>query len=728
MHDKENLLSLTSFLNIFNESSANLATLKIPDLSSYMLFILASRCLPIYCRKLFEAENSAEYPSISQLLAFVKARIQVLENAESNPGCISLVKSASKPVLSKSLGHKSPRVSLVGVDVSGPRISAKCQHCKGNHFIDRCFKFKKLNVKARRDAIRILHLCFICLSDKHLVSQCTSLKSCSKCNSKHHVLLHLDTSSIDVGEHTIPAPEPSKDVLSLTSVGTSHNVMLGTALVQIRDNSGSMYIVRALIDGCSQISALTSKCVERLGLKVKRWTAPITSLAGVAVPKVVGHVKCTVTPRYVDSLQLQTTAWVLDSITKFMPTQPLPIVFKDLYSHLAMADPNFAKPGPVDMLIGANLYPEVMENGKVIVKKNCPAAFNTIFGWIIVGSVPISDLGKPHCGLVSLSVSLEDNLQRFWQMEEPDPAPIEFSEQGLCELLFCNQMSRREDGRFTVPLPFRGSGVPKAFDGSRQVAMRRFLNLERKLQTNPPLYDSYRRFMNEYLELGHMSLASRPGLYHILHHAVLKDPRDVSKVRVVFDASASCYSGISLNDCLYTDAKLQADIVDILLRFRSFQYVFTTDVCKMYRQILINSEHRPYQHILWRSSPTDEVLEYELNTVTYGTRCAPFLALRVVQFIYEHDCTKEVAVKEALQLQTYVDDIFLGADSAEELLKFKTSLINILKRSGFQLKKWLSNSKIVLDSIPVEDRLVESIAIDGCPKVLGLQWKPYGRM
>ncbi|XP_008183129.1 uncharacterized protein LOC103309449 [Acyrthosiphon pisum] len=133
----------------------------------------------------------------------------------------------------------------------------------------------------------------------------------------------------------------------------------------------------------------------------------------------------------------------------------------------------------------------------------------------------------------------------------------------------------------------------------------------------------------------------------------------------------------------------------------------------MYRQILINSEHRPYQHILWQFSPTDEVRDYELN----------------IQYISEHDCDKEIAVKEVLQLQTYVDDIFMGADSVDELLNFKTALIDILKRSEFHLKKWLSNSDRVLDSIPSEDRLVESIAMDaiddGIPKVLDLQWKPF---
>jgi len=268
------------------------------------------------------------------------------------------------------------------------------------------------------------------------------------------------------------------------------------------------------------------------------------------------------------------------------------------------------------------------------------------------------------------------------------------------------------------------------FEGSRQLAIKRFLNLEAKLQGNPDLYESYRNFMQEYLSLGHMSVATRPGLYFIPHHAILKNSVETSKVRVVFDASASCHSGRSLNDCLHTGTKLQRDIFDILLRFRSFRHVFTTDVCKMYRQILVNSEFRPYQHIFWRTSNTDQLIEYELNTVTYGVNCAPCLALRVIQFNAENDCNEDLEVREALQFQTYVDDIFMGADTAEELLSAQASLLNVMKRAGFQLKKWLSNSDTVLDKIAPEDRLVESIPMDsieeGIPKVLGMQWKPRG--
>jgi len=71
---------------------------------------------------------------------------------------------------------------------------------------------------------------------------------------------------------------------------------------------------------------------------------------------------------------------------------------------------------------------------------------------------------EPHCGLISLSVSLEETLNKFWQVEEPNVAPREFTEHGQCEQIFCNQMSRLDDGRFSVPLPFR---VPVSLDTYR---------------------------------------------------------------------------------------------------------------------------------------------------------------------------------------------------------------------------------------------------------------------
>lgn len=52
----------------------------------------------------------------------------------------------------------------------------------------------------------------------------------------------------------------------------------------------------------------------------------------------------------------------------------------------------------------------------------------------------------------------------------------------------------------------------------------------------------------------------------------------------------------------------------------------TSDVAKMYRQVLVAEVDRDLQRILYCSDPQDQLKDYKLMTVTYGTRCASFLA------------------------------------------------------------------------------------------------------
>ncbi|XP_029348169.1 uncharacterized protein LOC103309132, partial [Acyrthosiphon pisum] len=124
------------------------------------------------------------------------------------------------------------------------------------------------------------------------------------------------------------------------------------------------------------------------------------------------------------------------------------------------------------------------------------------------------------------------------------------------------------------------------------MAVKRFESLERKLLANPQLQTLYKEFMDEYLALGHMSIAPTPGHYFVPHHAIYKADDGDAKIRVVFDASARCSTGPSLNSCLLPGKKLQQDIIDVLTRFRIHQHAFTADICKMYRQIQVLPEYR----------------------------------------------------------------------------------------------------------------------------------------
>ncbi|XP_008206110.1 uncharacterized protein LOC103316095 [Nasonia vitripennis] len=136
--------------------------------------------------------------------------------------------------------------------------------------------------------------------------------------------------------------------------------------------------------------------------------------------------------------------------------------------------------------------------------------------------------------------------------------------------------------------------------------------------------------MGDYLQLGHMELvppAERESAVrsYLPHHPVFKQDGS-GNIRVVFNASQLDENGVSFNYYLHTGPKLQEDIVIILIRWSFFQFVFTCDIVKMFRQFRVHPDDADWQRIFWRPDVESPVEVYRLTTVTYGTACAPFLA------------------------------------------------------------------------------------------------------
>jgi len=144
--------------------------------------------------------------------------------------------------------------------------------------------------------------------------------------------------------------------------------------------------------------------------------------------------------------------------------------------------------------------------------------------------------------------------------------------------------------------------------------------------------------MKEYLDLRHMTNVTYDEIHNpeipvffIPHHFVRKEESTTTKFRVVFDGSIKSSSGVSLNDALMIVPTLHDHLVDIITRFRCHVVAFTADIAKMYRQILVSLSNCDMQRILWRFDQAHPVQELRLQTVPYGTSCAPYLATYVLQ-------------------------------------------------------------------------------------------------
>ncbi|XP_015121522.1 uncharacterized protein LOC107044229 [Diachasma alloeum] len=229
--------------------------------------------------------------------------------------------------------------------------------------------------------------------------------------------------------------------------------------------------------------------------------------------------------------------------------------------------------------------------------------------------------------------------------------------------------------------------------------------------------------MEEYISLDHMTLCDETGGgYYLPHHAVIKDSSETTKVRVVFDASAKTSTDISLNDTLLVGPTIQNTIFEQVLRFRTHRYVITADIEKMYCQILVHLDDRQFQKVLWPYQ--GNLRTFQLNTVTYGTAAAPFLAVRTIQQLARdeaHDFPR--ASKLLFHDYDYVDDFIPGADSLDELLTIRVEMIALLSRGGFVIRQWSSNHRSALNTIDKRffnlDCLIKN---DTVQKTLGIIW------
>jgi len=302
---------------------------------------------------------------------------------------------------------------------------------------------------------------------------------------------------------------------------------------------------------------------------------------------------------------------------------------------LSFADLDPISSCPIELLIGADLCPQIIRDGVRRDPARTLLAQNSIFGWILSGQVySVAKLEK-HIHVHHATTLDEVNilLKRFWELDSIPTSSAFSAEEQRCEDHFSRTHSRLNSDRYMVRIPFK-SDPPIDIGNSRSLAESALLHQERRFDRDPNLRDSYRACLAEYKRAG-ICMRFRPTSTNfprtiMPHHAVLKNSA-TTRVRVVFNASAPSSNGSSVNDHQLIGPKLQTNIVSIILRWRLYRVVFCVDIAQMYRQILVHPADRRHQLILWRRASMEEIATFELATVTFGTASAPFLAQRVIR-------------------------------------------------------------------------------------------------
>ncbi|KAI5708005.1 hypothetical protein M8J77_014484 [Diaphorina citri] len=382
--------------------------------------------------------------------------------------------------------------------------------------------------------------------------------------------------------------------------------------------------------------------------------------------------------------------------------------------HLPWADPEFHTPASVDAIVGAQLFSELFQVTRVL-HPGGPVAMETRLGYVMMGSVSSASNSNQldNHSFHLVEKPLELLVQKFWEIEDVCTPKVLNQEETDCEEIFQSTVSRDVSGRYSIAMPFQHD--PSNLGNSYFGAERRFYSLERKLHANPSLLLDYSSIIQSYLDKGFVSLVDNDNHatgYYVPHHVVVKQESLSTKNRIVFDYSFKSDSGKSLNDLLYTGAKLYSDLFVILLNFRLYQIAMTADIAKMYLQINMVPDHHQYQKLLWRFRTDEPLRTYWLTTLNFGLNSAPFLALRTVkQLIEDERCNFPLACEVAGR-DMYMDDFACSISDVDEARTLQNQLVGLFRAGGFNLTKWSSNSQQVLENIPASDQVSNLVEWD----------------
>ncbi|XP_076549217.1 uncharacterized protein LOC143306777 [Osmia lignaria lignaria] len=506
--------------------------------------------------------------------------------------------------------------------------------------------------------------------------------------------------------------------------------LLATAHAQVITSS-TTYNARLLVDSGSELSFVSEDLVEQLGLQRTQSSISITGIGGKKSTQTRGIVSLHLQSLYnTSSISIQTH--VLRTLTTILPSSEAPHQDWPHLNRLKLADPEFYKPRPIDVIIGADNYGRIIKSNVIKGSPSMPVAQLSIFGWLVIGPARRRQARAYSSFNASIpqdsDAALRELLTKFWIQEE---LPTENTSQLTpdeqeCEDHFRATHSRDSTGRYVVRIPLKtNTKVLGTSYSTARSCLRRTLS---KLTRNPEYREQYQRFMMEYEDLGHMKKASSispndSSIYYLPHHGVFKPGSETTKLRVVFNGSSPTTTGLSVNDIMHTGANLLLNINDVLLWIRHHKCIFATDITKMYRQVRVHEDDWNLQRILWIDEESNEV-PYTLTTVTYGTKAAPFLAVRALLQLAEDEGQRYPLAVPSIKYARYVDDIFGGADSLDSLIEIASQLTDLCNAGGFPLAKWHSNEASLLETIvPCNNSQGTSISLDDCnTKILGLRW------
>jgi len=185
----------------------------------------------------------------------------------------------------------------------------------------------------------------------------------------------------------------------------------------------------------------------------KHSSIPLIGVGALTLNKTKGLIEFQIQPHFESSFNIKVTAHVLNKLTASIPSRLIDPSSWVHLQNLQVADPRYFSPRAVDLILGADVYSQIIEKGIVKGLSDCPIAQRTKLGWIISGPIRSTSIATNlQTYHVSVSEDLHYLMQKFWKLEEvPTSENTSLSlEEQECENHFRNTHTRNKCGQYVV--------------------------------------------------------------------------------------------------------------------------------------------------------------------------------------------------------------------------------------------------------------------------------------
>ncbi|GFU76964.1 integrase catalytic domain-containing protein [Trichonephila clavipes] len=329
-------------------------------------------------------------------------------------------------------------------------------------------------------------------------------------------------------------------------------------------------------------------------------------------------------------------------------------------NEIKLADYKFNIPGKIDVLLGAEIFYELLRPGQIYCGDSRLLLQNTVFGYVVSGSVRDEVRDKNiHCGLIRDS-DLNTTLRSFGELESIGVKNENCSSEEAVSFEMFKQRVHFKNGRYEVELPWKRDS--NELGDNFSLEKRRLGSLMRKMQRDKVLYSEYCKILKNYLDEGIIEKVTNPFIptnnpvFYLPHQVIIKNESFTTRLRLVFDASAHEEKQLSLNDCFFYGVNLNFNILDLLISFRSNKIAVLADVEKAFLQISL--------------APKDK-----------DVNASPFLLAAPIKTHIGKYMEKYPDTVRTLDHCFYVDDLVTGEDDAKSAFDLSSKAAKIMSGS-----------------------------------------------